>query len=97
MSRSATLSKHTAETQHNNTYEKLGNILLYADDTLLMAESPEDLQMALSNLKDYCELWQMEVNTQKTKLVIFSRGKSERCQSYIMETSRLKLLTATCI
>ena len=38
-----------------------------------MAESPEDVQMALNNLKDYGDLWQMEVNTQKTKLVIFFR------------------------
>ena len=63
-----TLNKHIAEFQHYNTYEVIENILLYADDTLLMTESPEDLQMALNNLKDYCDLWQMEVNTQKTKL-----------------------------
>ena len=28
------LNKHIAEIQHNNTYEKIENILLYADDTL---------------------------------------------------------------
>ena len=81
MSRSA--NKHIAEYQHYNTYEEIENILLYADDTLLMAESPEELQMALNNLKDYCDLWQMEVNTQKTKLVIFFRGKTEKCQSIL--------------
>ena len=92
-----TLNKHIAETQHNNTYEVIENILLYADDTLLMAESPEDLQMALNNLKGYCDLWQMEVNTQKTKLVIFSRVKIQKVPKLYYGTSRLKLLTATCI
>ena len=86
-----TLNKHIAETQHNNTYDKIGNILLYAVGTLLMAESPADLQMALNNLKDYCKLWQMEVNTQKTKLVIFSRGKIRKVPKLLVYYGNIQI------
>jgi hypothetical protein len=50
-------------------------ILLYADDTVLMAESPEELQMLLYAFDDYCTIWKLKVNVDKTKIMIFSRGR----------------------
>jgi hypothetical protein len=50
-------------------------LLLYADDTVILAESSEELQCALDGLHDYCQYWNLTVNTSKTKIVIFSRGK----------------------
>ena len=50
-------------------------ILLYADDTIVLAESAEELQKALSSVHEYCKNWYLTVNTSKTKVVIFSRGK----------------------
>lgn len=49
--------------------------LLYADDTVIMAENEHDLQSALNATYDYCKQWQLTVNTAKTKIVVFSRGK----------------------
>ena len=49
-------------------------ILLYAEDTVLMAESPEELQMLLDAFDDYCTIWKLKVNVDKTKIMIFSRG-----------------------
>lgn len=49
--------------------------ILYADDTVLLAESKEDLQKQLDNLYTFCELWKLKVNIDKTKIVIFSRGR----------------------
>ena len=46
--------------------------VLYADDTVLLAESKEDLQNQLVALYDYCELWKLKVNIDETKIVIFS-------------------------
>ena len=48
--------------------------LLYADDTIIMAESAEELQSALNSLHAYCNKWKLTVNVKKTKVVIFSRG-----------------------
>ena len=46
--------------------------LLYADDTIIMAESAEQLQTALNQLNEYCGQWNLKINTDKTKIVIFS-------------------------
>ena len=50
-------------------------VLLYADDTLVLAESPSELQSALNEVSVYCKNWDLYVNKKKTKVVIFSRGK----------------------
>ena len=50
-------------------------ILFYADDTVLISDNPEDLQRALNIFSDYCDHWKLQVNTDKTKIVIFSRGR----------------------
>ena len=52
--------------------------LLYADDTLILAESPEDLQLALDAVGNYCQTWGLSINQTKTKVVIFSRGKVKK-------------------
>ena len=46
--------------------------LLYADDTIIL---DHELQSALEGVKQYCDAWNLKVNTGKTKVVIFSRGK----------------------
>ena len=50
-------------------------MLLYADDTLILADSPEYLQKSLHNLSFYCEKWHLTVNENKTKIMIFSKRK----------------------
>ena len=56
------------------TYFKL-YVLLYADDTVIFAESPEQLQAALNGLYLYCKTWKLTVNPTKTKNVVFSKSK----------------------
>ena len=45
-------------------------ILLYADDTVIFAESKEELQAALNAMYLYCKSWDLEVNPTKTKVTI---------------------------
>jgi hypothetical protein len=68
------LTTEHLETDDIVMYLKL-YILLYADDTAVLAESPAELQSALDAMHDYCNLWKLSINTAKTKIVIFSRGK----------------------
>ena len=43
---------------------------------VLLGSSPEDLQRSFNKLYDYCDLWGLEVNTEKTKVVVFrKRGR----------------------
>ena len=50
-------------------------LLLYSDDTIILAESEEELQKALDSAGLYCDRWHLTVNLSKTKIVIFSKGK----------------------
>ena len=53
-------------------------LLLYADDTVLLAESKEQLQFALNSMYINCQTWKLEVNPSKTKVVIFSKKRSKK-------------------
>ena len=46
-------------------------ILLFADDTLLLAETENELQYMLNKLCIYCKIWNIIVNTDKTKIMVF--------------------------
>lgn len=46
-------------------------ILLYADDAILFAENENVLQELLNEFNNYCKLWKLDVNTEKSKIVIF--------------------------
>ena len=46
-------------------------ILLFADDTLLLANTVAELQLLLNKLKVYCKKWNIAVNINKTKAMLF--------------------------
>ena len=50
-------------------------VLMYADDTIILADSEQNLQLGLNALKSYCDTWKLEINCSKTKITIFSRNK----------------------
>ena len=43
------------------------HVLLYADDTVLIAETPENLQKQLDTMGEYCEIWKLCINLKKNK------------------------------
>jgi hypothetical protein len=51
------------------------NLLLYADDIVLMARIPHDLENQLRILKDFFSNMGMTVNTNKTKVMIIKSNK----------------------
>ena len=54
--------------------------LLYADDPVLRAENPTDLQNCLDSFASYCSKWKLNVNIGKTKIVIFVARKLPNLQ-----------------
>ena len=46
-------------------------LILFADDTVLLGKTPEILQHLLDKLFIYCRKWNIEVNIDKTKVVVF--------------------------
>ena len=65
-------------------------VLLYADDTILLAENAEYFQHLLNTFSNYCKNWHLKVNSKKTKVVIFGRGKN-KC-SFTFEGLQLELV-----
>ena len=45
-------------------------ILLFADDTILMSDSLQELQILLNKLSEYCKKWNIKVNIGKTKVMV---------------------------
>lgn len=76
-----TMSMATFEALSDNDIEVYLRIflLLYADDTVLLAESQSELQKALNFMYDYCQLWDLHVNEDKTKVVILGKTKAKKC------------------
>ena len=50
-------------------------VLQYADDTVIMADSPENLQKCLDDFVVYCKKWRLNINFDKTKVLIFGARK----------------------
>ena len=64
-------------------------ILLYADDTVLFAESEAELQSALNAMFLYCKSWDLEVNPAKTKITIFANRKNQQAPKFMYNGQEL--------
>ena len=52
----------------------LTNIIMYADDLVLLSNSKEGLQKCLEVLHVFCKNWKLNVDTEKTKIMIFNKS-----------------------
>ena len=50
--------------------------LKYADDLVIMSTSKNGLQNCLNKLETYCDKWKLEINTKKTKIMLFNKQGS---------------------
>ena len=75
-----------------DTFAKLF-LFLYADDTVLLEETPLGLQRSLDALGAYCCKWHLKVNTTKTKIVIFSRGKVRIHPDFCLSNEKIEVVS----
>ena len=66
--------------------------LLYTNNTIIMAESEQDLQTALDAVFSFCKLWYLELNISKTKVIIFSRGKVRKHIKFALDGTELEVV-----
>ena len=50
-------------------------LLMYADDMVILSETPEGLQKMLDSLSNYTKKWKLKVNVQKLKLLFLGMGE----------------------
>ena len=67
-------------------------VLLYADDTVILSESRTDLQLALNVFGQYCAEWKLTVNTDKTKILIFAKGRLSKYDKYYFNGKCLEIV-----
>ena len=67
-------------------------VVLYADDTIIIAENDEDLQVALNGLSEYCQKWCLKVNTAKTKIIVFARGKVRKYPKFQSGSNEIEVV-----
>ena len=53
--------------------ELLMIVLLFADDMVILGNSQSDLQCRLNLLKEYCDKWGLQVNSEKNKVMVFRK------------------------
>ena len=58
-------------------------LILYADDQVVFATSPETRQSLLNDIERYCTVCGMKINTSKTKAMIFEKGRHTYFDFYI--------------
>lgn len=49
-------------------------VLMYADDIVLLSNTPVKLRKMITSLEKYCELWNLTVNLSKSKILVFRKG-----------------------
>ena len=60
-------------------------------DTVILAESAE-LQSALDAMQEYCHDWKLNVNIDKTKITIFSRGKVRNVPQFFFNNEEIQVV-----
>lgn len=63
-------------------------ILMYADDTIILAETAEDLQKNLNIFCNYCDEWKLSINCSNTNIFILSKEKLKIYQ-HLQQTMKL--------
>ncbi|CAG2221325.1 unnamed protein product [Mytilus edulis] len=71
-------------------------LILFADDTVLFGKTPTVLQHLFDKLLLYCNKWNIEVNADKTKVVVFRNGFRPVDTNFTMITRNCKLLIHMC-
>jgi hypothetical protein len=69
------------------------NLLLYADDIILMARSPHDLENQLRIIKDFCSNMGMTINIDKTKVMIIKSNKITY-DTFVYDNNNLEEVTS---
>ena len=65
---------------------------MYADDVVLISKSERGLQKWLTKLENYCDLWCLDINIDKTKTIVFKKKVVEFCNIiFVLMDIQLKM------
>ena len=64
---------------------------MYADDIILLSSSAQGLQQKLNRLNEYCKDWCLNINTDKTKVLIFNKAGRHITQHFLFNDINSKV------
>ena len=67
-------------------------IILYADDTVIFSDNKDDLQVAFNVFSEYRLQWRLTVNISKTKIVVFSKGRTKHDINFTFQTETIEII-----
>ena len=68
-------------------------LFLFADNMVILGKSPDELQYHLDLLQTYCKRWGLEVNTEKTKIMVFRyRGRLLRGENWTYNNQEIEVV-----
>lgn len=59
---------------------------MFADDAVIFAQSPQALRSLLDDVQNYSLQWGIKINTNKTKVIIFEKGRHTNLRFKIANT-----------
>jgi hypothetical protein len=68
------------------------SVLLFADDTALVADSARELQMLLDLIEEYLQMKKLQLNVMKTKVVVFSKRNEKIDNIFVFGGQQLEVV-----
>ena len=60
--------------------------MMFTDDIFLLADTEKGLQESLNRLEEFCSNWDLSINIEKTKIVVFNKPTCS-CQGNTLSLS----------
>ena len=69
-------------------------LLLFADDLALLADSLKGLQDSIDRLVEFCKTWNLNINIDKTKVVVFNRKQKVHLAPLSLDNMNLEYVSS---
>eukprot|EP00808_Paulinella_micropora_P031823 g62147.t1 len=67
--------------------------LLYADDIVMLAESPEELNAMIEVVRSFCDTWRIEINLAKSQVMeVHPRGVCRKAEGYYYGSKAIEVV-----
>lgn len=71
-------------------------MLLFADDIVILGDSPIDVQRKLNILEAYTRYKKLSVNITKTKILVFHRGRQQNMRPFTLNNEEIEVVNKFC-
>ena len=74
------------------------NSISFADDLVILSESPAGLNNSIAKLESYCTDWGLKINTSKTKILAFNRpfNKNTKSLKFCIDNKMIEVTKSYC-